>query len=91
FLAPRSDPNIILAEIRRQLFHHRGAGRKNVIDFQAEAFKAWDGNGDHMLSRFEFEKALCRCGVFLPVQELNALFRRFDTRGEGSADAEVGE
>lgn len=34
FLAPRSDPNIILAEIRRQLFHHRGAGRKNVIEFQ---------------------------------------------------------
>lgn len=25
-----------------------------------EAFKAWDGDGDHMLSHFEFEKALCR-------------------------------
>ncbi|CAM9137690.1 unnamed protein product [Pylaiella littoralis] len=87
FLAPRSDPNLILGAIRRQLFHHRGAGRKNVIEFQ-EAFKAWDGDGDHMLSHFEFEKALCRCGVFLPVQEVNALFRRFDPRGEGLADAE---
>ena len=26
----------------------------------AEAFKAWDGDGDRMLSHFEFEKALCR-------------------------------
>ncbi|CAB1118614.1 unnamed protein product [Ectocarpus sp. CCAP 1310/34] len=85
FLAPRSDPNIILAEVRRQLFHHRGAGRKNVIEFQ-EAFKAWDGDGDHMLSHFEFERALC--GIFLPVQEVNALFRRFDPRGDGFADAE---
>lgn len=32
------------------------ACRKNI----AEAFKAWDGDGDHMLSHFEFEKALCR-------------------------------
>lgn len=32
-----------------------------------------------------------RCGVFLPVQEVNALFRRFDVRREGFADAEVGE
>lgn len=31
-----------------------------------------------------------RCGVFLPVQEVNALFRRFDVKGEGFADAEVG-
>ncbi|CAM9892269.1 unnamed protein product [Scytosiphon promiscuus] len=37
-----------------------------------------------MLSRFE-------CGIFLPVQEVNALFRRFDTKGEGSADAEGGD
>ncbi|CAN0424330.1 unnamed protein product, partial [Ectocarpus sp. 12 AP-2014] len=30
----------------------------------------------------------CRCGIFLPVQEVNALFRRFDSRGDGFADAE---
>lgn len=36
FLAPRSDPNLILGAIRRQLFHHRGAGRKNVVEFQGE-------------------------------------------------------
>lgn len=30
-----------------------------------------------------------RCGVFLPSQEVNALFRLFDTRGDGHADAEV--
>lgn len=29
--------------------------------------------------------------MFLPVQEVNALFRRFDVKGEGFADAEVGE
>ncbi|CAM9871459.1 unnamed protein product [Ectocarpus sp. 8 AP-2014] len=41
-----------------------------------------------MLSHFEFERALC--GVFLPVQEVNALFRRFDSRADGFADAESG-
>ena len=30
-----------------------------------------------------------RCGVFLPAQEVNALFRRFDARGDGHADAQV--
>lgn len=30
-----------------------------------------------------------RCGVFLPAQEVNALFRRFDAKGDGHADAQV--
>lgn len=87
FLAPRSNPDLILAAIRQQLFYHRGAGRQNVVAFQ-EAFTAWDGDGDERLSHFEFEKALGRCGVFLPAQEVNALFRQFDTRGDGHADTQ---
>lgn len=34
FLAPRSNPDLILAAIRQQLFYHRGAGRQNVVAFQ---------------------------------------------------------
>lgn len=50
FLAPRSDPNLILGAIRRQLFHHRGAGRKNVVEFQGERKR---------------EKPPNRCGVLV--------------------------
>lgn len=88
FLAPRGNTNLTLSAIRQQLFHHRGAGRRNVAAFE-EAFTAWDSDGDHKLTHFEFEKALARCGIFLPSQDMNALFRRFDTQGDGHADAEA--
>ncbi|CAM9994247.1 unnamed protein product, partial [Choristocarpus tenellus] len=64
FLAPRDDATVILSKIRQQLFHHHGAGRQNVIDFE-DAFLSWDSDGDRKVTHFEFERALFRYNLFI--------------------------
>lgn len=43
----------------------------------------------HRLSLTATAIAATRCGIFIPSQDVNALFRHFDTQGDGHADAEV--
>ena len=61
-------------------------GRRKVDD----VIRAWDANGDGVVSLMEFRRSLRdpRLGLdALDTSEIDALFRSFDTDGGGSVDA----
>ena len=48
-----------------------------------DLFREWDDNGDGLVSKKEFGKALRAIGVTAPKEEIDELFESFDVDGSG--------
>ena len=51
-----------------------------------ELFRAWDDNGDGRVSRKEFCKGVRLFGLGAPLEEIEALYDRFDPNGDGTIE-----
>lgn len=73
-----------IEKLRAQLFDKGARGLHGL----ARAFRIADFDGSRALDRDEFDEALRFAGLFLSLPEISALFKRFDSSGDGSVNFE---
>ena len=74
----------IIAEIKSEM---AARGARGIVGLSRK-FKVIDDNGDGVLSRAEFRKALNECNISLSSEEFTAVFAEFDKDGNGFIDFE---
>eukprot|EP01112_Ceratiomyxa_fruticulosa_P013965 TRINITY_DN3962_c0_g2_i1.p1 TRINITY_DN3962_c0_g2~~TRINITY_DN3962_c0_g2_i1.p1 ORF type:complete len:167 (-),score=40.57 TRINITY_DN3962_c0_g2_i1:451-900(-) len=66
--------------IRDRLLNRGGQGIKAL----SNAFRIFDDNGNKMLDKYEFSKALTDLGISVNKTEFNELMRHFDKNNDGN-------